>query len=568
MTGQKMERTYCYKHSPIVKKILLSMLAPTILMNLTTAIGSMADTVIIGQYLDDLSLSVVTFSTPIYMIINLLSALFAVGGCITMGIDTGEGNKEGANKAFSIAVEMLIILSGILFAAGLFFSGTVAGWLGAGEDVFELVRVYSRIILMGAPAFALNTAFAFFIRNDGRPTLSMIGMFVSIISDLALNIVFVGYLDMGVAGAAYSTVLGSVLSIFVMSVHFFSKKNTLRFRIVFDKSLWRIIKNGASSALIFIYQFVTILIMNHLLATLAGTDGVVVYTVVFNLSTVALSVFEGISQTIQPMVSNYYGEKSFKNIKETMRLAFITTVLICGCCTLLLEVFPQAVPVLFGIDDGAIVENAVQAVRIYAVSMTIITVNVVIGYYLQCIEESFMASFLVSLRCFVILLLAIFSLGIAFGMNGIWAAYTVTEVISFAICIFMVKIKQNKLRKKGVFANIYLLDADTEESIECYTYSCGEKTFNEYKNHVLPLVKKNGAVAEQIYENTVEYLSVLEKCVTDKKGKYIEVEINAKEQKIIIRDNLDHKNIKDQIQKYVDDSSYSPALGFNRLCLK
>ena len=210
------------------------MLAPTILMNLTTAIGSMADTVIIGHYLDDLSLSVVTFATPIYMVINILAALFAVGGCITMGIDAGEGNKAGANKAFSIAIEMLVILSAILFAAGLFFSGTVAGWLGAGEDVFELVRIYSRIILMGAPAFALNTAFAFFIRSDGRPNLSMIGMFVSIISDLILNVVFVGYLDMGVSGAAYSTVLGSVLSILVMSVHFFSKKNTLKFSFVLN----------------------------------------------------------------------------------------------------------------------------------------------------------------------------------------------------------------------------------------------------------------------------------------------------------------------------------------------
>ena len=56
-----MKDNYIYKHNPIVKRIFLSMLAPTILMNLTTAIGSVADTIIIGQYLDDLSLSVVTF---------------------------------------------------------------------------------------------------------------------------------------------------------------------------------------------------------------------------------------------------------------------------------------------------------------------------------------------------------------------------------------------------------------------------------------------------------------------------------------------------------------------------
>ena len=97
-----MNTTFSYKHNPITKKVLLSMLAPTILMNLTTAIGSMADSVIIGQYLDDLSLSVVTFALPIFMAINILSALFAVGGCIAMSIDSGKGKKEDANKAFSI----------------------------------------------------------------------------------------------------------------------------------------------------------------------------------------------------------------------------------------------------------------------------------------------------------------------------------------------------------------------------------------------------------------------------------------------------------------------------------
>ena len=102
-----MEKTYHYRHNPIVKRIFLTMLVPTIFMNLTTSIASMADTMIIGRYLDDASLSVVTFATPIYMIINVFSALFAVGGCIAMSIDSGKGRKDAANKAFSISVELL-----------------------------------------------------------------------------------------------------------------------------------------------------------------------------------------------------------------------------------------------------------------------------------------------------------------------------------------------------------------------------------------------------------------------------------------------------------------------------
>ena len=565
-----METVYCYKHNPIVRKIFISMLAPTILMNLTTAIGSLADTVIIGHYLDDMSLSVVTFATPIYMIINMFSALFAVGGCIAMSIDSGKGEKQTANKAFSLSMELLILTGIILFIAGAFFSSIITGWLGAGKDVFELVEIYSRIILLGGPVFVLNIGLAFFVRNDGRPTLSMVGMFLSIVSDIILNVVFVGMLDMGVAGAAYSTVIGQLVSVIVIGSHFFSSKNTLKFKFAFDKMILRIIKNGGSTALHFVYQFLTILIINHFLANLAGTNGVVIYTVVFNLSTISLSVFEGISQTIQPMISNYYGEKSYRNIKETLRLAIITIIIICGTVTVLLEIVPQVVPIIFGIDDAVLIEKSATAVRIYATSMIIMTTNVVIGYYLQSTEQNSMAAVMISLRCFVIFLSATLVLGRLFGMNGVWAAYTVSESLTFIICLFMMKAKQRKLRKKGISANMLLLDENVQNSIECYTYDCSKNKYDEYKSDIVSKLKTNKEVSENIIQDVTEYLTVLKNCIKDK-NKYIEVEINSSQHKVIVRDNLNHTEYKNDFEKIAQNTSksdYGPVLGWNRICLE
>ncbi|MBE7055607.1 MAG: hypothetical protein E7392_05790, partial [Ruminococcaceae bacterium] len=198
-----MVNSFSVKRSPLVIKTFLSILLPTILMNLTTAIGSMADAVIIGQYLDELSLSVVTYATPIYMIINMIAALFAIGGCIAVSVDTGKGDKAGANKAFSVSAICLVFLSMILFFAGVFFSRQITFLLGAGNElVFDKVKTYVQIILLGAPIFILNIAGAFFVRNDGRPTLSMVGMISGMGIDIILNLVFVGFMSMGVAGAA------------------------------------------------------------------------------------------------------------------------------------------------------------------------------------------------------------------------------------------------------------------------------------------------------------------------------------------------------------------------------
>lgn len=565
-----MKAVYTYKHNPIVRKIFIAMLAPTILMNLTTAIGSMADTMIIGHYLDDLSLSVVTFATPIYMVINTFAALFAVGGCIAMSIDAGKGEKKTANQSFSLSMELLLFTGTVLLLAGVFFSSAITGLLGAGEEVFDLVRIYSRIILMGAPVFVLNIGVAFFVRNDGRPTLSMVGMFLSIIVDIILNVVFVGFMDMGVSGAALSTVLGQLVSLIVIGSHFFSRKNTLKFHLTFNSTALRICKNGGSAALHFVYQFVTILIINHFLERLAGTNGVVIYTVVFNLSTVSLSVFEGISQTIQPMISNYYGEKSNKNIKETLRLAFITILIVCGSVTLILEAAPQLVPMIFGIDDMALMEKSAIAVRIFSTSLIIMTVNVVIGYYLQSTERNFMASVMISLRCFVIFLTATIILGKLFGMNGVWAAYTVAEILTFAICLIMIRIKQKKYLKENVNVDMYLLEKEIEEGISCYTCNCQNQDYREFLSCVSGILNNNSSLNKSIISDAVEYLSLLQSCNKKKSSVFAEVEINLREEKIIIRDNFDHSGLSDTVSDSLSKESkidYGPVLGWNRICL-
>jgi len=562
-----MRNRYHYKHNPIVRKIFMTMLIPTIFMNLTTAIASMADAIIIGQYLDDASLSVVTFAMPIFLIINVFSALFAVGGCISMSIDAGKGDKEEANKAFSISLELLLSMGILLFTAGLFFSHVITGWLGAGEDIFESVELYSRIILLGGPFFVLNTGLAFFVRNDGRPTLSMVGMFASIFVDITLNFVFVGVMGIGVAGAAYSTVIGSIVSALIICTHFFNAKNTLKFRFAFDSMAIRIIKNGGSTALQFIYQFVTVLIINHFLTGLAGTGGVVIYTVVINLSTVALSLFEGISQTIQPMVSNYFGEKSYRKMKEVLRLAFITILVICGSVTLILELMPQWIPMIFGIEDVTLLAESAVAVRIYTIGMIITTVNVVVGYYLQSIEQNFMAAIIVSLRNFVLFLSAVFVLGKLFGINGIWAAYPAAEILTFIICMGMIRLKQKKLEKDGSCTNIFLLDEKVEKSTECYTYYSMTDDYTDFCYIVLSYLAKSEDCCREMVNAAEKYLAQLENVIKKKKGNYIEIEMNGLGKTIIIRDNLNHADLSVNIQDTIKNNGntdYGPVLGWNR----
>lgn len=158
-----------------------------------------------------------------------------------------------------------------------------------------------------------------------------------------------------------------------------------------------------------------------------------------------------------------------------------------------------------------------------------------------------------------------------FGMNGIWAAYTVAEVLSFIVCIIMVRIKQKKLEKEGIHANIFLLDETVEKKLVCYTYDCKNNNYTDFLNTVFDPLEKYPDIDEYLLQDAKEYLAQLENGNKDKNGKFIEIELNIKEKKIIVRDNLNHtelqKDIRDSI-KHGSKSEYGPVLGWNRICLE
>jgi len=453
---------------------------------------------------------------------------------------------------------------------GVFFSRQITFLLGAGNElVFDKVKTYVQIILLGAPIFILNIAGAFFVRNDGRPTLSMVGMISGMGIDIILNLVFVGFMSMGVAGAAISTVIGQGVGLIIVGSHFLSKKNTLKFRFAFDSSVCRIIKNGFGSALSFVYQFVTIIVMNHYVVQISGPEGIVIYTVVFNLCTVSLAVFEGLSQTTQPMISLYFGEKSNKKIKDSVKLSVLSAVIICGSVMAILEAFPAIVPHMFGISESGLIQQSALAVRIYTTSMFIMTLNVIIGNYLQSIEFGQITSVLVSLRCCVLLLVCVFILGRIFGLGGIWAAYTVAEILTFIVFMVINIIKREKLSKNNVSADIFFLDKRVEESCKSLVYKCNTNEYESFCNEIKTIADKIAIYNEKMLITALEYLTKLEDVIVDKKGKYIEVEFNAYDKKIIISDNLSHDKLKADFAKITDeDIEYGPVLGLNRISIK
>lgn len=455
----------------LVRKIFFAMLIPTILMNAVTCISSAADTVIVGNYLGENALAAITFSTPVYMLVNMAGALIAVGGTTVMSVAGGRGDKREANEIFSLTIILGIIISVIFAVSGAAFIGSIVEVLGARGELAALTREYVSIVFYMTPAFIINITLAFLVRCDGRPNLAMVGMLTSIIANIVLDLLFIIPLNMGVAGAAWGTGVSQAISAVILMTHYWNKKNTLKFVTPPLKKALLIFKSGSGTSLHFIYQFITILFFNNFIMRISGGNGIVVYTVVMNVSTIAMSLFEGLSQTVQPMFAVYHGENNNEAIKATFKLSLTATAVLGGMATVLLELFPHGLVNLFGVTDVSAASASAAAIRIFSVCIILMTFNVIMGYYYQSTERTALAAVIVVLRNLIALLLGAVILGSLFGLNGIWGAYIFAEAATFAVWFAFVKRKERKENAEGGIlllpkqADVYsrYLNADLDE---------------------------------------------------------------------------------------------------------
>jgi len=461
------------KEHRLVNKIFNAMLIPTILMNLVTCVSSAADTVIVGNLLGEEALAAITFSMPVYMIINTLASLIAVGGTTALGNALGRGEKETANGIFGASIVFAFFISILFAVTGVAFVGFAVNILGAQGDIAGLTKDYVIVVFGMTPAFILNITLAFFARSDGRPNLAMYGMVTSIIANIILDIVFIAYLKMGIAGAAWATGTSQIISALMVLTHFAGKRCGLRFIIKrpFEK-IRLIFKSGVGTSLHFVYQFITILIFNNLIMHISGDDGIVVYTVVINVATIALSVFEGLSQTVQPMFSVYYGENNHTDIKETLKLAMWMTLILGGGVTVFLELFPYLLIRAFGVTSPQLISDSAAAIRIFSVSIAVQTLNAVMGYYYQSTENNGLAAAIVMSRNLVMLLLGAFIFSNLFGTNGIWSAYIFAEITTIALWVSYASYKGRQSGKgllllppEGIVYTSRITDADKDAEV-------------------------------------------------------------------------------------------------------
>ena len=420
------------KKDYFIPRMFYKLLIPSVFSSFGFALADMADALVLGQKIGETGLAAISLCLPLFMVINIFMDTLGIGGSVYFSQKLGEGHTEKAVDCFNriwISVLFCGLCIGILVNC---FPNQVLLLLGTtAEDgaLFEACKDYVRIIALGAPFLMLNVVFSNFLRNDNNAALASKGFFIGNFTDIALNIIFVFFFDLGTKGAALSTVIGSVLAILLYLPGIVGKKaEVLKIKMVkLDlQEIFYCMRNGFATSSQYLFQFAFLLMVNNLLMNLAGESGVAVFDVVYNVSFFLVYLFNGTAEASQPLISTFAGENSEEDCEYVLHLSQRYGILLGAVVTAVLYMFTENICGIFGITEE-LMPLAVLAVRIYCIGFAFMGLNILYENYYQAKEDTKFAFLIALLRGFVVLLPSVWIFS-HIGIEGIWLMFPVTEL--------------------------------------------------------------------------------------------------------------------------------------------
>ena len=435
------------KERPIFP-LLVSMALPMVLSMTVNALYNIVDSFFVAQ-ISEQAMTALSLVYPVQNMINAIAIGFGVGINALIALYSGAGDRCRADTAATHGL-VFSILHGLI--AAVVCIAMMPGFLRlftGDEAVIALGVRYSSIAFFFAPVIMAELCFEKLFQAVGRMNETMAALLCGSITNIILDPVLIFGLGpfpmLGISGAALATAISPVLSIAICSRHFFQKDNTVQFvrQLPSAKLLGQSCQLGISGFVGEMSSGVTTTVFNFLLLGLAGNVAVAAYGVVANFALVATAIFNGVAQGAQPLVSRCYGHSDRAGARK---------LLILGSCTAL-ALAAVLYAVVFGMTDTLVgwfnSENSAQmarfahnGMRLYFVGYFFAGFNIVAAGYLSATNRPLEASVISICRGVAAIVVCSLVMSALFGMNGVWAAFPASELLTALLTLFLL------LRKK------------------------------------------------------------------------------------------------------------------------
>lgn len=392
----------------------------------------LADTFFVAQGLGTTGLAALNLAIPVYNVIHGTGLLLGMGGATKFSILKSQGAHRRADSVFTHTLGMAAAAAAVFALVGALGAPQLAALLGADGETAAMTGTYLRVLLLFAPAFLCNDVLVCFVRNDGAPQLAMAATLSGSLANVVMDWFFIFPCGMGIFGAVLATGFSPVIGVIVQSPHWLGRRRGFHLRQVrpWLRTAGQVLALGVPSLLDQLSGAVVMITFNTLILGLTGNTGVAAYGVVANLSLVVLSVYTGIAQGIQPLVSRAWGQGQRAALQRLLRYALGTALVFSAALYLVFFLGAGPIAGVFNSEqDPAMQAIACQGLRLYFLAAPFAGVNIILAVYFASVEQAVPAQAVSLLRGILVILPMAVALAAAFGMVGVWVAFPVSEAL-------------------------------------------------------------------------------------------------------------------------------------------
>ena len=437
-----------------IGKLMRKFSIPCIISLLVNSLYNIVDQIFIGWKVGTLGNGATNVVFPLTMICLAFSLMFGDGSSAFLNLKLGQKKQEEASKGVINGIILSTIMAILICVLSIIFLPQILNVFGCTDVLRPYALDYGFIIVIGLPFMMIGTTLNSIIRADGNPKFAMTSMITGAVLNIILDYIFIYPLKMGVAGAAWATIIGQFISLFIAMYFHYTKNNEIDGSIKYINHDINLIKGiysiGVSAALMQALLAVMMAGMNAILGLAQVNQTVLIgsFGIYYKIQQIALFSAFGLSNTIISILSFNYGMQDKKRIDDCIKYGIIDTIIVNLIISILFEIFAYPLANLFGLAGGTtkeIISVCTIALKISSIGFVFMGISVAIQGVLQSIRYALKPLIISLLR----LVIFVFPIAFLFTKSNnvteiVWWTFPIAEVLTSIISLFILKDSYDK----------------------------------------------------------------------------------------------------------------------------
>ena len=434
-----------------IGRLMLKYFVPAFIGVFLNALYNIVDRIFIGQGVGAEALSGISVIFPVMLIMMGFGMLIGIGTGVLVSINLGKKENGMAEKTLGTGFLLMILVSITVMIVTYILKEPILRSFGSTPETFQYANDYLNIILAGTLFMVVGFSLNNVIRSEGNARIAMISMILSSVTNIVLDYIFIFWLDMGVKGAAFATIISMFILMVWVLIHFRSSRSVVKLKFknirIDTKILKEIIAIGMAPFSMQIANSFVQGLLNKKLIVFGGDLAAGAMGIINSVITLFIMAIVAINMASQPIIGFNYGAKSVERVKDTLRIALISATVIAVGAFVLIESIPGLIVNLFNNDSEVLYDIAVNGIRLVILALPIVGFQVVASNFFQSVGKAKIALFATLFRQVILLIPLILIFPRFWGINGIWLAFPVADTMSALAVTFLLFREWKKLNE-------------------------------------------------------------------------------------------------------------------------